>query len=128
MELYSRKKEIKSFSGLLYHIARNHIIDVYRARSAHKIVTTDDPLFADQELHDGGIWEKNLETKLEHQYIVEALKKLKHEYREVITLRFIDGLKMEEIVAITGKKSLAIRVTLHRALKKLKDILKQSSL
>lgn len=119
------KKEIKSFSGLLYHIARNQIIDVYRARSNHNttIATVEEDII---EVSDAGVWEKNLQIKLEHQYIVQALKKLKHEYREVITLRFIDELGIEEIAQITGKSSLATRVTLHRALKRLKDILKQS--
>lgn len=120
------KKEIKSFSGLLYHIARNHIIDVYRARSTHG----SSPLMVEEDsisISDAGAWEKNLETKLEHQYIVQALKKLKHEYREVITLRFIDELAIEEISQITNKSSISIRVTLHRALKKLKEILKQAS-
>jgi RNA polymerase sigma-70 factor (ECF subfamily) len=29
------KKEVKSFSGLLYRIARNGIVDLYRARTNH---------------------------------------------------------------------------------------------
>lgn len=123
------KKEIKSFSGLLYQIARNHIVDVYRFRSSQKSiykVSLDEN--NSEEISDKGVWEKNLEIKLEHQHIVQSLKKLKHEYREVLTLRFVDELSVEEISQITGRKSLATRVMIHRALKKLKEILKQQSL
>ena len=53
---------------------------------------------------------------------LKGLKKLKQEYQEVITLRYVDELEIEEISAITGKGKIAVRVTLHRALKKLKEL------
>jgi RNA polymerase sigma-70 factor (ECF subfamily) len=115
------KKEIKSFSGLLYRIARNSIIDLYRARASKGEVLMDEEF----EIGDGGKWYANLNTKVEAHRVVEALKKLKHEYREVITLRYIDELEMSEIAEITGKNNLALRVTLHRALAKLKTMLEK---
>jgi DNA-directed RNA polymerase specialized sigma24 family protein len=48
---------------------------------------------------------------------------LKQEYQEVLTLRFVDELKIEEISEIVGKSGLVVRVTIHRALKKLKELL-----
>jgi RNA polymerase sigma factor (sigma-70 family) len=61
--------------------------------------------------------------KIEIENIIAALKKLKQEYREVITLRYVDELDISEISEITGKGGVAIRVTLHRGLKKLKNLL-----
>ena len=124
----NEKKKIESFSGLLYRLARNCVIDLYRSRANQK-----KPLSIDAEIGieigDAGRWKENLGdelvNKLEMQKIVEALQKMKQEYREVVTLRYVDELEVSEIAEITGKGHIAIRVTLHRGLKKLKEILDQ---
>jgi DNA-directed RNA polymerase sigma subunit (sigma70/sigma32) len=77
------------------------------------------------EMSDGGAWYKKLELKIENENLVQALKKLKQEYQEIIILRFVDELEMDEIGEIMNKGVVAVRVTLHRALKKLKEIAKQ---
>lgn len=117
----SEHKEVKSFSGLLYRVARNCIIDVYRARSAQPEVLSPDETDMDQG--DGGKWYAGLNAQVDNQKIVQVLKKLKQEYQEVVTLRYVDELEIEEISAITGKGKIAVRVTLHRALKKLKELM-----
>ncbi len=111
--------EVKSFSGLLYRIARNSIIDLYRTRSSKPESRLDE----DTDVGDGGRWYIDVTDKIETQKVLVAIKKLKQEYQEVITLKYIDELDIDEIVEITGKGKIAIRVTLHRALKKLKDLL-----
>ena len=124
----NEKKKIESFSGLLYRLARNCVVDLYRSRSRQK-----EPLSIDTEINieigDAGKWQKDLGdeliNKLEMQKIVLALQKMKQEYREVVTLRYVDELEVSEIAEITGKGHIAIRVTLHRGLKKLKELLNE---
>lgn len=111
--------EVKSFSGLLYRIARNSIIDLYRAKAAKPEARLNEEF----EVSDGGSWYVDVNDRVEVQRVLAALNKLKQEYKEVITLKYIDELDIDEIVEITGKGKIAIRVTLHRALKKLKDLL-----
>lgn len=119
------KKEITSFSGLLYQIARNSIIDSLRSKSVRpEFLNVDDQLL---EIGDKKKWNDQMNSNLEVQSIVESLKKLKHEYREVITLRYIDDMTLSEISEITGKSAVTVRVTLHRALKKIKDILEKQN-
>lgn len=113
------EKEVKSFSGLLYRIARNAIIDFYRTRNTTQSV---EKISEESEWGDSGKWAKDLNAKVDAQNILAAIKKLKQEYQEVLTLRYVDELEMDEIAEITGKGSIAIRVTLHRALKKLKEM------
>lgn len=115
----SSGKEIKSFSGLLYRIARNSIIDYYRKRAG-----SPENLSDDQEVGDGGKWYMDINNQLDNEQIIVAIRKLKQEYQEVLTLRYVDGLQIDEIAEITGKGNVAVRVTLHRALKKLKEIAK----
>lgn len=115
------EREIKSFGGLLYKIARNSIIDFYRQNAAKR----ETKLTEDMEMGDGGRWCADLGDKMEARRIIQAIKKLKQEYQEILTLRFVDELEISEIAEITGKGQIAVRVTLHRALKKLKEILQQ---
>lgn len=115
----SEQPEIKSFSGLLYKIARNSIIDFYRARAAKGEVALDENI----EASDEGKWFVELEQKIETEKIIVAIKKMKQEYQEVLTLKYVDELDISEIAEITGKGNVAVRVTLHRALKKLKEFL-----
>ncbi len=121
----SEKKDIKSFSGLLYRIARNSIIDLYRSKSlqANPLLLSELP--EGMELGDAGKWVEKVGGALEAKRIIQALKKLKQEYQEVVTLKYIDELSVAEISEITGKGKIAVRVTLHRAIKKLKEMTEQ---
>lgn len=114
----NEKKEINSFSGLLYRIARNSIIDLYRSRSAKPESVSTENI----DVADSGAWYAEIGDKMEAGRITGSLKKLKQEYQEVITLRYVDELEISEIAEITGKGNIAVRVTLHRAIKKLKEI------
>lgn len=122
----NEKKEINSFGGLVYKIARNCVIDFYRAKSTKpetlRIEIEDGKLI---EFGDGGRWYASLFEKMEVAEILSAIKKMKQEYQEVIILRFVNELKIEEIASIMNKGQVSVRVTLHRALKKLKKILEQ---
>lgn len=127
----NEKKKIESFSGLLYRLARNCVIDLYRSKSKQKETLSIDTEVA-IEIGDAGKWAGNLgdelANKVEMEKIVGALQKMKQEYREVVTLRYVDELEVSEIAEITGKGHVAIRVTLHRGLKKLKEILDSDKL
>lgn len=119
------KKDIKSFSGLLYRIARNCIIDLYRRKSAKPEANLEEQIEKGFEAGDKGKWLKDINAKLESEKIIKALKKLKQEYQEVITLRYVDELEIDEIAEIVGKGNVAVRVTLHRAITKLQAFLEQ---
>lgn len=121
----SENKNIESFSGLLYKLARNSIIDLYRAKAIHKELFSIDE--EDGGVEDKKIWdtsfEKKIGEKMEVQKVIQALQNLKQEYREIVTLRYVDEMDISEIAEITGKGHISIRVTLHRGLKKLKQLL-----
>lgn len=112
-------REVKSFSGLLYKMARNAIIDLYRKRTSQPeslIIDTEFDIASSENLGLG------VEAKIEHERILTGLKKLKQEYQEVLTLRYVDQLSIDEIADIIGKGAISIRVTIHRAIKKLKEV------
>ena len=53
--------------------------------------------------------------------IMKDIKKLKYEYQEVITLKYVDDLEVSEIAEILDRSQTNIRVIMHRAIKKLKS-------
>ncbi|MCX6782320.1 MAG: sigma-70 family RNA polymerase sigma factor [Candidatus Magasanikbacteria bacterium] len=116
----AENKEIKSFSGLLYRVARNCIIDLYRSKSYQPNPLLLSELPEGIEPSDKGIAVEKISVSSEAEEMIKAIKKLKQEYQEVLTLKYVDELNVDEIAEITGKGQIAVRVTLHRAMKKLK--------
>ena len=62
--------------------------------------------------------------------LLPKIQQLKQEYQDVIHLKYIEGLSTRQTAKVLGKSSTNVRVTLHRALKKLKELIRvdQSSL
>ena len=111
--------QVKSFSGLIYQIARNALVDLYRIKANR-------PEFSLELVQDFGIDEARFEMidrNHEVRAILLALKKLKQEYQEVILLKYIEELSIREIGEILKKKPVNVRVTLHRAMRVLKKLL-----
>lgn len=110
------------FSSWLYRIAKNTIIDYYRTDKNHPGIE-DIP---DHELgeapHDH---EKTVDDEIKVKQIKESLNELTENQQNVIIMKFIEELENEEIAEILDKTEVAVRVTQHRALKKLKKIIKE---
>ena len=56
------------------------------------------------------------------EYVHLALKELREEDREVITLRFISDLSLEQMAEILGLKLSATKMRLYRAMDKFKEV------
>jgi RNA polymerase sigma-70 factor (ECF subfamily) len=118
-------KEVRNFSGLLYTIARNNVIDLYRRRSNQPEESIDEILL--NKLSDAGTAVTELEKTHEATLMIQRLKQLKNEYREALTLRYVDELSMGEISAILGKSNVSSRVLVHRALNALRKIIEKEN-
>jgi RNA polymerase sigma-70 factor (ECF subfamily) len=121
MALNERIKISESFQSLIYKIARNLVIDHYRSSSSAReknTVSLDEAI----NVARNEALENKIDVRLEMEQIGHKLRKLKSEYQEVITMHFIDELTIKEIANILDKKRGNVRVTIHRALKALKEI------
>lgn len=115
--------EVRHFRAFIYKIARNTIIDFYRARAKK----TTDPLEALQEVPDetqniGAA----LETASDIDMLLKAMRQLKQEYQDVLFLRYVEDMSIADMAQALDKNQTAIRVTLHRAVKKLETIISRS--
>ncbi|PIT87126.1 MAG: hypothetical protein COU31_04585 [Candidatus Magasanikbacteria bacterium CG10_big_fil_rev_8_21_14_0_10_40_10] len=112
--------KVDNLRGLLYRLARNLIIDLYRRKSRQPQVSLDN---ADQkELISAQDSLAETHKKMQASQMIKDLDKLKSGYKEILVLRYIDDLKISEIAIATQRSQVSVRVTLHRALKKLKAI------
>lgn len=115
------RRDVQSIQALLYSIARSVVIDHYRHAAAEKTTPLEDG--QGNLLTDIGSEKllRDIETGLDAGIVVEKLRGLKEEYRDVILLKYFDELSAGEIGEVLGKSSAAVRVLLHRATRALSD-------
>lgn len=120
------RRDVVSFTGLVYRIARNLVIDHYRSRKQH--LSFDEAIEVDVEesepvASDEGEQIRLIDMAVEAHDVLETLKKMKTDYRDVMLLRYVEDLSVGEIAEIVSKSRVHVRVLLHRATKELQQLL-----
>ena len=114
------RRERSSFSTWIYRIAHNHVIDYFRTRRQHLALDEVMPAAI-------GNPEQEAEAKLMQQELAQAISYLPPQQRQVIILKFIEGLDNQEVAQIMRKRQGAIRVMQMRALGALRQKLSSES-
>jgi len=112
------------FSSWLYQIARNMVIDHYRAK--HDDISLD-KLDPDSSIIPS-VEHVDVAMKMRLEKVSAAIAELKPDYQDVIILRFVEDLPLKEVAAILKKSEGAIKLAQHRAIKELKKKLGDESL
>jgi RNA polymerase sigma-70 factor (ECF subfamily) len=112
------KGKSQTFSAWLYRIAHNHVVNTLRRMN--KRVSLESAEVEIETLIEVTNPEQEVEAKLAKQELLEAMACLSQNQRQVIILKFIEGLNNSEIAQILGKREGAIRVLQMRALSKLR--------
>ncbi len=106
--------EVKNIRALLYTTANNLVIDYVRRKKESSLEFMQEEYGFDPE-------DKKAFSRLRHAVEVEALqlviKKLEPEYKQVVIMRYIDGLPPREIAKILGENQNVISVRIHRVYK-----------
>lgn len=119
--------EIDSFRPFLYKVLNNLIVDEYRKRRESSL----DALLAAEGVNEGSFDElvenkvESLAATLDGRQAFALLDNLPDEYREVVTLRFVDGLGPKEIAELIEESENVVSVRLHRALKALRTTIEK---
>ncbi len=113
-------KKIENVQAFLYQIARNLVVDHYREKGKVELVPIEFVSISDNtSLEEKALKDSDLEE------IKASLANLKENYQNVIIYHYIEDLSIPEIALIIDKSEPTVRVTLHRALKALKNEIKQ---
>ena len=114
------RDEGSTFRAWLFRIAHNQLANALRARSRHRTASLDDVPEPMATVNDparlAGIAD-------EARRLRAAVAALSDERRQVIVLRFVDGLSAREIGEVLERSEGAVRVLQHRALRDLATLL-----
>ena len=110
------------FSSWLYQIARNQVVDHYRAKRNETNIDAIDPEYFAAPASA----EFALPTKLDMEQVHRAIKQLKSDYQDIIIMRFIEDVSLKETANILKKTEGAVKLMQHRAVRELKRILNVS--
>lgn len=114
-----------SFSGWLYRIAHNLLVDHYRDCAKQTYVPLDDapPLSTSQ--HNPV---RLAERRLEVERLRAAIRRLTDDQALVISLRFIERCSINEVAEMLDKTEGAVKALQHRALATLHQLLENEEL
>ncbi len=118
--IHNDKTWRSSFSGWLYRIAHNLVIDHYRTRDRQKQISIDDaPVMPDTGISPV----RAAEIALDSEYLKSAIRRLTDEQALVISLRFLEGYSFGEIAEMMDKTEGAVKALQHRAVATLRQLL-----
>lgn len=116
----SEKAWHSSFSGWLYRIAHNAVIDYYRQRDRQQQVSLEDTLTTTASDHNPVVM---AEVSLDAERLRIAISRLTEEQAEVITLRFLEGYSISEVAEMLDKTEGSIKALQYRAVTTLRQLL-----
>ena len=108
------------FSSWLYQIARNLVIDHYRAKRQEVGL---------QEAEEANLLghapssEADMEQSLAMEKVARAIRLLSPLHQDVVIMRFVEELTVKEVGTTLKKSEGAVKVLQHRAIQKLKELL-----
>lgn len=118
---------IDAYKPFLYRVLNNLIIDEYRRRKELSLDAILDEEYAAEgaidDLTTGGIEE--LTFSLDAKRAADLLAEVPVMYREVLVLRYIDGLGPKEISGLLEETENIVSVRIHRGLKMLRELIEK---
>jgi len=112
----------KRVMAFVYGIASNKVVDAYRAAGRDRSVPTD--VVPDEPDLDHGPEQAALKSSVVAE-LRALLDELPEQHREILVLRIALGMTAVETAATVGSTSGAVRVTQHRALAKLRELVER---
>jgi RNA polymerase sigma-70 factor (ECF subfamily) len=123
-EAFSAQKDaVKNPGAFLYQIARNAVVDHYRAKGRSKEMAVDaSPEMVDPraDAKDQAILNADVDA------IKKSIKKLDQEYQDIIIWHYLDDMTIPEIAKLIDRPAGTVRVMLHRGLKDLKGLVQEA--
>ena len=117
------RDEGATFRSWLFRIAHNQLANTLRSRSRQRVESLDgvpEPAASDDPAGMASLAD-------DARRLRAAVASLSEDRRQVVILRFVDGLSAREIGEVLGRSEGAVRVLQHRALRELAALLGRPS-
>ncbi len=111
-------KTVENFKPFLYRTLNHLIIDEYRKKKSESL----DALLEEAEVPEGAFEElvdgsrEEVEIALDAKRVPQLLQHMPHIHREVVVMRFMDGLMPAEIADILDVPVNTVSVRIHRGI------------
>jgi RNA polymerase sigma-70 factor, ECF subfamily len=125
LKVYRRTGELREanlFYGWLFAIARNELVSFWRGQQARIETVAWDSLAAE----DLGYWQSAYDMTADLR-LTEWLKALTPAERELVVLRFVEGLSYEELAEVFGLPLGTLKWRIFNVRKKLAQIIQGST-
>ncbi len=109
--------EILNMKAFLYKTANNLIIDYYRKKKSESLDT-----LCEDGFDPIGDTAEQITDRAEVNQALAVLEKLPSDDRDILVMRYVDDLTIEEIADALDQTQNAVSVRIHRALEKAKKI------
>lgn len=116
-----RPRKGAGFSSWLYRIAHNLVVDRYRRAGRETLSLADQVEDPAPQTNP----ELVLQSSEDRRHLYEAIQQLTLEQQQLVALRFIDNLDVEEVARIMKRRPGAIHSMQHRALASLNRLMGQ---
>ncbi|MGL4594691.1 MAG: RNA polymerase sigma factor [Thermoguttaceae bacterium] len=114
LRLEQHRKEVAQERPWVYRTARNLVLDHFRhLQRARKVAVDIDDMPAEATLFDP---KRLIENKEISQMIHKKINELSAKQREVLRLKFQEGLKYHEIAEVLGLSTSHVGVILHESI------------
>jgi len=110
--------KVDNIKAFLYRVANNLVIDEYRKKKGVSLDRLMDDGF---DVATGE--EKRTMDIIDGRQAIALLEKIDEKYRQVILMRYVDGLLPKEIALILHESENSISVRINRGLKKAKKLI-----
>lgn len=118
-EYMSSDEVVENPKALLFRIASNSIVDNYRK---HKDISLDILAEDGFDPTDSNQGAERIMDQSEGKLALKLLNKLDEPLRDLLLLRYVDGLSVKEIAEVQQERENTVSVRLHRAIKELKGL------
>lgn len=113
----AKGNEVDNLRAFLFTVARNRIKDYYKKRKTYSFtrIGIDEP---SENFIDNSV-DPTMVAELTE--MIKIIQSLPNRHAELIQLRFIEGLSIEEIALIYNKRPNTISVKIHRIMNDLRE-------
>lgn len=115
----------RPFMPWLMTIATRRTIDAARRRTSRSANETTVDVMPETFLGDGAKSEQ--EVSDDQESIRRALAQLPEGQRQAVELTKVQGLSLQEASNVTGKSVASLKVSVHRAIKTMREVMKRES-
>jgi RNA polymerase sigma-70 factor, ECF subfamily len=117
-------EKIGNIRYFLYKVSRNLIVDLKRKQSRGYMMQNSEYIFDQEDSREPEYIDiADIEKKMLFDEVMVILEKISPKQKEIVLLRFVDGLAVKEIAEMFQTNSNNISVKLYKAIKKIKHIL-----